>query len=276
MDQKRKYLTGPSRIALTSMATGAAVFLAGCGGEQEGDGVEGESADQSSIAAQASQGEGRRAGGEGEGATMSGDPASDNVALLHRLGMVRGHLIAFRELYRADAFEMAATHAKHPEDEIYRELAPAFDARGLAGFRSELEALAQAAEQRSDIEGPYEAVIESIRHNDPVTDIRARLLAVSKVIQSAGDEFALGVGEDGAIVNIHEYQDAFGFVVAARELLAEVETGDINASEAIAVAHEQLDLADSAFAGLMSSETDGDASTLYGAAARIEIAAAGL
>jgi hypothetical protein len=50
----------------------------------------------------------------------------------------------------------------------------------------------------------------------------------------------------------------------------------VNETEAINLAHEQLDLALASFDGLAAETTEGTASTLYGAAARIEIAGLGL
>ena len=63
------------------------------------------------------------------------------------LGLVQGHLIAFRELHAAGEMDMAATHAKHPESEIYAALAPAFAARSKPGFADELSALVAAGEE---------------------------------------------------------------------------------------------------------------------------------
>jgi hypothetical protein len=94
--------------------------------------------------------------------------------------------------------------------------------------------------------------------------------------RTAADEFDIGVEDSGAIVNAHEYQDAYGFLVAGRDMLSGLETSDVDASDAISLAHEQIDLALASFDGLTVETTEGRASTLYGAAARIEIAARGL
>lgn len=279
MTRKLKLLTGLSTLAVAS-----AFALAGCGGEGEGAEGEGEGATttvsaegEGEGAAVESAGEGEGGESEGEGAAGSGDPATDDAEYLHRLGQIRGHLVAFMELYRAGETQNAMMHAKHPESELYAALEPAFQARRFVGFADELTRLVDEANaENGDVERAYAAVISAIRANQPDTDVSNVLMAVSKIARTAGDEFSLGVAEDGSVANLHEYQDAYGFLTAAREMLSEEETNDINASEAIAVAHEQIDLALEAFSGLIADQTDGSASTLYGAAARIEIVALGL
>jgi hypothetical protein len=200
----------------------------------------------------------------------SGDPADDDVEYLYRLGLMRGHLAAFIELYRAGSYDMALTHVKHPESELYADVVPAFAARGKVGFADELTKLAGAADARGDVEPVYEQAISAIRDNAPAGDVKTTLLAVSVMVNTAAEEFEIGVDDAGAVVEPHEYQDAYGFLVAAREMLAEEETGDINAGEAIAIAHEQIDLSLASFDGLVVDETAGIAATLYGASEQIE------
>lgn len=278
MARRLKLLTGLSTLALSGV-----FVLSGCGGEGEGESESEGALDPTAITA---EGEGESEGGtanssegesENEGGTIqSGDPATDDVEYLTRLGLVRGHLLSFMELYRAGNYEMALPHAKHPESELYADLIPAFEARGKIGFADELERLAMAAQERGDVEAAFEDVAAAIVQNMPALNTKVTLLAVSKIVTVAADEFALGVNEEGTIVNAHEYQDAYGFLVSARDMLAREDTADINAVEAIAVAHEQIDAALLAFDGLVVDTTDGAAATLYGAASRIEIAALGL
>ena len=267
--------------SLSTAALSGALVLGGCGaeGEGEGEGASGES--EGAIIASEGEGEGEgNASGEGEGesegAARSGDPANDDVEYLYRLGMVRGHLAAFIELYRAGVFDMASTHVKHPEGELYSELSPAFEARREPGFADELRNLAYAAESQSNVEADYEAAVSAIRANAPANSVGETLMAVSLLVSTAAEEFDIGVDEDGAVKEPHEYQDAYGFLSAAREMLSEIDTNDINASEAIAVAHEQIETSLASFDGLVVTETEGSSSTIYGAAARIEIAALGL
>ncbi len=203
----------------------------------------------------------------------SGDPADDDVEFIYRLGLIRGHLLSFIELYRADAFEMAQTHVKHPGSELYAALIPAFEARASGGFAEALNALGDASVQRGDVSALYAELVVAIRATAPKTSVAVKLLAISKMVATAAEEFDAGVSENGAIVDAHEYQDAFGFLSVAREMLASESSNDINEAEAIAVAHEQLDLSINAFAGLLAQTTEGQAETIYTAAAQIERAA---
>ncbi|WDI31075.1 hypothetical protein PUV54_14055 [Hyphococcus flavus] len=280
MTRRLKLMTSLSTIAAVS-----ALSLAGCGGEGEGEGAEGESegtpvaaSGESEGLSAESEGEGESEGGEGEseGAVASGDPATDDIEYLRLLGLVRGHLVAFYELYQGGETTMALMHVKHPESELYASLAPAIAARGLSGFADELTTLANAAEVGGEVTEPYSAVITQLNSHAPGSSVAQQLLSISQIVRTAGDEFDIGVEDNGSISNAHEYQDAYGFLIASREILSGISTTDINAVEAIEMAQEQIALALGVFESLTASETEGEASTLYGAAARIEIAARGL
>ncbi|PQA85356.1 hypothetical protein [Hyphococcus luteus] len=270
MTRRVKLMTG-----LSTLAAASALALTGCGGEGEaGEGADND-ADLSAVAAGEGESGASEGEGEGEGAAAT-DPASSDVAYMHVLGLVRGHLIAFTELYRGGVTDMAMTHVKHPKSELYASLLPAFEARGLDGFAEELSALAAAAEAGGDVEGPYREVVAAITANTPKASVAKQLLAVSEIVRTAADEFDIGVEDDGTVVNAHEYQDAYGFLIASREILSGIDTQDVNESDAIALAHEQIELALAPYNSLTDASTEGKASALYGAAARIEIAAHGL
>ena len=258
MTRRLKLMSGLSTLAAVS-----ALALAGCGGEGE--------AESEGASGQAESGE-----GESEGGALTGDPATDDVAYIKLLGLVRGHLIAFYELNRAGAPEMAMMHVKHPESELYASLAPAFAARRKPGFADELRALAAAAANGGDVDGAYNAAVEAINAHLPKAKPALRLLAVSAMVRVAADEFDIGVEDDGAIVNAHEYQDAYGFLVAGRDILSGIGGDDADTAEAVAQAHEQIEAGLASFDGLTADATEGRPSTLYGAAARIEIAGRGL
>ncbi len=272
MTRRLKLMTG-----LSTVAAAGVLGLAGCGGEGEGESEASSSlsGDGQTVSGEA---EGDSEGGEGESenAAASGDPSSDDVEYLRLLGLVRGHLIAFLELYNSGATEMAMTHVKHPESELYTSLAPAVEARGKPGFAAELSALAAAAEAGGDVSDAFSDVISALSLHAGDAGVAAQLLGVSEIVRTAADEFDIGVEEDGTISNVHEYQDAFGFLVASREILSGLATSDVNEAEAIDIAQEQISFSLDAFHSLTASESEGKASTIYGAAARIEIAARGL
>ncbi|MBB5519401.1 hypothetical protein [Amphiplicatus metriothermophilus] len=278
MARRLKLLTGLSTIALGAAALG------GCGGG-EGEGEAGapsaaESGPSDHGAHLAGEGEGGEGEGEGEGAAAA-DPATDPVAYLHQLFLIRGHLQAGAALYAAGEQAMAATHMKHPEDELYAGLAPAFEARGVDGFAGELQALAASVANGAPA-GEVEADLAAVKRAIDAAAEAAQaspaetLLAAAALLRTAGEEFDIGV-KDGAIVNLHEYQDAYGFMTAAVERLAALDGGGGAVDEAIAQAREQAALALAVASTVMPQEpVEARSSTIYGAAARIEIIARGL
>lgn len=201
---------------------------------------------------------------------------TDEVEYLHLLGQVRGHLKALYLLHQMGAHEMSQTHAKHPESELYAELSSTFEARGRPGFASELSALVEALANDENVDEAYVAVGSAISLNEPKVDIATKLMAISIIARTAGDEFSVGVEDNGEITNIHEYQDAFRFLTVAREMLPE--RNDVTAPECatLVAAEAALGKALEQFDGLTSNDTSGKASIIYATAAKIEIAALGL
>lgn len=94
------------------------------------------------------------------------------------------------------------------------------------------------------------------------------------MVRTSADEYAIGVVE-GEISNTHEYQDALGFVEVARQRLAGLTDAQRAAGpDAIAEVREQLTQIESLWPSLdPQGQVDGTASLLYGAAARIQLAA---
>lgn len=280
---RRRQMTRRLKLftSLSTLAATGALALSACGGEGEGEGegAEGEglaSAYGTEGEGEGAEGEGEGGESEGEGAVGSGDPATDDAEYIYRLGLVQGHLIAFRELHALGEMDMAATHAKHPESELYAALAPAFTARSKPGFADELNALVAAGEEGGDMDAAYADAIAAIEAHIPDADVKTYLLAAAKMAATAAEEFDIGVEDDGAISNAHEYQDAFGFLASARNIVSMAQADTVDESEAVGVAQEQIEVALGAFDGLSAASTDGAPSMLYGVAARIEIAALGL
>jgi hypothetical protein len=282
MARRLKLLTGLSSLALT----GALTLSACAGGEGEGvakSGAEAAGTAQHDAAAGGeAEGEGApllQSGGESEGAALV-DVAHDKAAFISALQIVRGHLRAGDELYASGDREMGAQHLRHPQAEILTTLAPAFASYGAADFESAIDALASAGENG----GPPAQV--SALHTEAVHEIMTaaaaanatlaeRLLAVAKTLTVAGDEYSVAV-VDGKIDNLHEYHDAYGFIATA---IGDIETmkGD-SATEKNAIARvlEQAKIAQTAAPTVTPPAELAPASVIYGAAARIEIAARGL
>ncbi|MDP1932283.1 MAG: hypothetical protein Q8L60_12585 [Gammaproteobacteria bacterium] len=221
-------------------------------------------------------------GGEGgEGATTA-DAIANDAVYLAQLAFIRGHLNVGVDLYRQGEEEASATHMKHPGDELYTDLLPAIEVREASGFADQLEALATAVENKRPlptVESAYSQLLEAITAAENAVENQDAAMigaVIFDLVSTSAAEYDIAVGDNGALENEHEYQDALGFVRIARELLARLE-GMTDNTAAVASIREQLDLIMPIWPSLRAPQTlETDPSVLYGAAARIEFATAGL
>ncbi|MBD3667800.1 MAG: hypothetical protein HUJ16_07565 [Kangiella sp.] len=225
-------------------------------------------------------------GGEGEGGEGEGgegganiDLAKDNAAYLAQLGLMRGHLWVGYKLYQEGHIDMAKTHMKHPEDELYAGMEPVFKARQVDGFAKELQILADAVNgEKGDaaVKKAYRSLQNQIAKSERIKEKSARdvLISISLMVRTAADEYAIGV-KNGDVVNVHEYQDAYGFTEIAIERLDSInsEQQQLAAKDIENTRQWLLELRDLWPTVDPQGKLEGDASHLYGAAARIELAA---
>jgi hypothetical protein len=223
-------------------------------------------------------GEGGEGGGEG-GERGAADLATNDIAYVLQLELVRGHLNVGTELFRQGAVEAARTHMKHPGDELYADLLPAFKARRAAGFDAALQRLSAAVDKNApvgEVEAAYAAIekeidrVEAYARNMPV---KARLAVVAALVKTAADEYAVGV-VNGKVENAHEYQDAFGFTRVAKRMLGKLTPSERSRSaKAVGTIEEQFRLIEPAWPSVVPPErVSTDASLIAGAAARMELA----
>lgn len=149
-----------------------------------------------------------------------GDLATDDVAYLTQLGLLRGHLAVGLELYRGAMPKMAETHMKHPDAELYADLVPTFKSRGCRAFAGELTELARVVSARNSLEvvtSKYELLGAAIRRCELTAENENPAVVVQvtmNLLRNALFEYEIGV-VDGAIANVHEFQDAWGFTQVA-------------------------------------------------------------
>ncbi|WP_045855533.1 hypothetical protein [Teredinibacter purpureus] len=273
MNKQKKLWIGVSAITFAGLAT-----LNGCSSETQSDAREVNGAGYTSpnmiIADE----------GEGEGASDAAGLETDDLAYLTQLGLMRGHLYVGYSLYQADHVEHAKTHMKHPKSELYAAIEPAFAARGVAGFATELQRLASlvgAGAEKSIVAHAYNELMEAIGHAEQGVNTQAQTSAmqlkrVVELLRVAGEEYAIAV-VDGQLSNAHEYQDALGFTTIAKQLIASGRTQEGDAGEASAKAARIIDELAAMWPSLIPPLTlDTDAGALYGAAAKIELLANGL
>lgn len=136
-------------------------------------------------------------------------------------------------LYAMGEHAAARTHAKHPSDELYLDVASALELRGAPPFAAELTAYAEAmASGAADVTDAYAELLLAIAAaENAVADAPPALLArvIVLLLREAAREYTIGV-VDGQLENAHEYQDAYGFTQIALGLArvqhAHVDGGD--------------------------------------------------
>ncbi|MBY6204544.1 hypothetical protein [Halomonas denitrificans] len=232
-------MTGSNTSSLV-LALLAGLLLSGCG---DGDGYnengyKDESDSTESAATESSGGMNDMASGYATASGMTDEApalASDDVAFLSRLGLIRGHLHAGHALYINDYRDMAATHMKHPRDELYAGLEPAIEARGFQPFDDRLTVLKDAVDSGADgaeVTEAWREIDEAIETIERGVDASAadELRAVADMLETAAEEYAVGV-VDGVVANEHEYQDAWGFTQIALERVGQIAaTSDVERS----------------------------------------------
>ncbi|MDE0350793.1 MAG: hypothetical protein OXM56_13955 [Gammaproteobacteria bacterium] len=243
----------------------------------EGEGGEGEGGEGEGGEGEGGEGE----GGEGEGgATVGADFATNDVAYLTQLGLIRGHLAVGYALYQHDLPELSETHMKHPREEIYAAVVPAFAARGCDGFADGLTALTQAVVDRAEaaeVTAVYEALTTAIGRCEQTAatgDPAVMAKVIEQLLRTAGVEYQIGV-VDGAIDNLHEYQDAWGFTEVAAMWSRSAAFGATPAATAVAGQIQDVIVGlDGLWPSLApDGAVDGDAAQLFGAAGGVEVAA---
>ncbi|MEX0827908.1 MAG: hypothetical protein WD005_03045, partial [Haliea sp.] len=164
-------------------------------------------------------------GGEGNygGEEVAAASIVDDVVYMTQLGLMRGHLLVGVRLYERGAAEAAATHMKHPEDELYAALLPAFEARGVTPMDIELSNLARAVETAQPIVAvnrAYQILLEAITAAERVATLTPQQHGevITELVATAAEEYTIARAEDGSVANVHEYQDSFGFAVVAQQL----------------------------------------------------------
>lgn len=188
---------------------------------EAGDGVEqGTDGDQEGARTE-------RGGGAG-GQTGQGAAAQSHRDVLMVLAQMQGHLLVAQELLEHQTFSAAEPHVGHPVDELYGALAPALDRRGIAPFLPTLEALRQqvrfnpaspaTALQLAKAQRAVEVAAQTL--NGGATTPAPLLLALVRQLgEEATQEYTGAIAGD-QVVDMIDYQDARGFLLAAQRLLA--------------------------------------------------------
>jgi hypothetical protein len=154
-------------------------------------------------------------------------PADDQPDFIAALGLVEGHVRAGIALYKSAQVDAALVHLKHPADELYASLKPMLEARKTEGFAAELEAVSAAISAKASpakVDALFEkmkAAIAKSRGEGEAVSAHVMASAVLILLRIAAAEYAIGV-VDGKVKDAKEYQDAWGFVQAAKSIMADI------------------------------------------------------
>jgi len=222
----------------------------------------------------AGEGEGE---GEGEGGAAAMDP---DVRFLRDLSFIEGHLRAGLALYRAGDLTAAKTHMGHPIKEKYDAVAERVQAEGRGELKAQIVALADAAEAGKDaaeVAAQFDLVKVMIDEMRGASAPKKQIMGLIALTRIAGDEYTVAT-EGGSISNLHEYQDSWGFMqVVADEVDALAASGDATVAGVADKLKGYVAATDAVFGDLQGQgDFTLDSGVLYGAAARMELAAARL
>ncbi|MGI3209798.1 hypothetical protein ACROSR_01640 [Roseovarius tibetensis] len=267
----------PRRIAARRMTGGlAALVTAGAMTTGTAQSASDTQPNDDPILLTQASGEGESAaGGEGEGEGSAG--LEPETAFLSGLGFMEGHIRAGLALYEQGDLEAAKTHMGHPIEEKYDAVADRLAELGLDGMKDDLSALAAAAESDADFE-KVSSLFDTVHAG--IEDARAEysraqqvdgLIALTRV---AGDEYKVAVA-GGKVSNLHEYQDSWGFLRTIEHEAREMaDSDDTDVAKVGAAILEQIEATGAAFGDLQGEGSfDMEPGILYGAAARMELAA---
>lgn len=242
--------------------------------QESGEG--GEAAATTETTAPATEGGEGGEGGEA-GSTASGDATVDFLAGLLQID---GHLTTAFALVEAGHAEHGFDHLAHPLAEVYESLEHELEELGQPQFEELLEDLVAEAQAGADtaalqarhaeITARTEAAWQAAAADEPAD----AFAAIRHLILKAGDEWSEGVAQ-GQIAELHEYQDAWGFIQAARaRATALAASPDAKVAAAAQATVAALDTLTQALPEVLpTGAITGDPSLFAAAAATVELAA---
>lgn len=157
--------------------------------------------------------------------------ARDQVSVAVHIEKIRAHLLAARENAAAGRWELAATHAAHPAEDL-QPIDSALskrDAQTDATLRGQLIAVRDAANAHDP--GIADAVTAADRTLESATRTIAgdaagsdafRAAVASELLELSTTEYSDAVS-DGRLVAESEYQDAYAFLARARALVPAID-----------------------------------------------------
>lgn len=161
-------------------------------------------------------------GGEGgEGGVSAEQAATDPAAFLSALDVVAAHYLAGRDAYGAGQPQAAAEMFAHPIGEVYAEMEPVFEARGVAPFRDAMQTasdLALAGAPRERVGAATDAVLAALtaaaaKAPAPGATVAVQARVAAEFVDRAALQYAAAARDPAAL---EPYLDGYGFHLAAK------------------------------------------------------------
>lgn len=256
--------------------------------EEDGEGGEGASSEGGEGGEHAEGGEAGEAGAApaasegGEAGEGAGPAVANDAELLAGLDQLEIILNRARDEQKAGETDAAAESLASAETFFHSRLEAALKAHGGDEFEEGIDELLAGIYETENSDALAETFTETLKGLDEArasidADAATRLNAIAVLVRAAGKEYDESLA-DGSVAKEEPYATGRAFLAKARAIadgLASSDEGGVQ--DALKEINAQLDEAAKAFPGEQPPEGAAvDPSTIYGAAARIEIAALGV
>ena len=161
-------------------------------------------------------------GGEGgEGGVSAERAATDPGAFLTALDVVAAHYLAGRGAYGAGRAQAAAELFAHPIAEVYADMEPVFEARGVVPFRAAMERASELALARAtdaEVSAAADAVLAALaaaeaRAPAPGATPAVQARVAADLVDRAALQHAAALREPA---ELEPYLDGYGLFLAAQ------------------------------------------------------------
>lgn len=192
--------------------------------------------------------------------------SAEQVRHATALAQMQAHLQASLANWEAGDYEMASVHAAHPVEELWELVADELEEHGVAAPLKEAleayEALAGEAGQAGQVKVAHGEAITAVQQamkalvgTGVLEDPAFRAALVAELMEGVEEEYGEAV-QNGRVVELEEYQDAWGFLQVAQSLYEpiadEVKAAEAEAAEEI---EEEFDVLAEAFPAVQPPAT---------------------
>jgi hypothetical protein len=166
------------------------------------------------------------AGEAGESASTV-KPVDGQAEYLAEMACVEGRMRAAIALYKQGLADAAKIHMIYPSDELYMKLQPKLQARKAVGFAEQLQDVNWGLEHEATalevnaLFAKLKTAIVAARGDGEAVSAHLMTSAAVMLLRKAADEYGLAV-IGGSVQLPKEYQDAWGLVQAAKNLMEDL------------------------------------------------------